>query len=282
MIRCDKCGRRAVVRQKYSGASLCQEHFDQDLYRKIREVLRLTRPFSRGARIAVALGGDWASSCLLHSLKAIFERRKDLEITALLVDEGIEGYRPEALDYASRVADMLDIPWIRLSFRGAFGIDVDDADPKDKCTFCRVGKDALFNYAAVDLRAKALATGETLDDEARAALSICLKGETDQIGRLRRSPCFSIAPRIKPLSRVPARETGLYARIHGFSGMENRCPYARCLPVEKVLSGFEARHPGTRYSLLRSMERMAEMLGPMKGCEKTSEKGYENSHEKSL
>jgi hypothetical protein len=64
--------------------------------------------------------------------------------------------------------------------------------------------------------------------------------------------------------------------------MENRCPYARCLPVEKVLSGFEARHPGTRYSLLRSMERMAEMLGPMKGCEKTSEKGYENSHEKSL
>ena len=77
-----------------------------------------------------------------------------MEITALLVDEGA-GYRPEALDYASRVADMLDVPWIRLSFRGAFGIDVDDADPKDKCTFCRVGKDALFNYAAgVDLESQ--------------------------------------------------------------------------------------------------------------------------------
>jgi tRNA(Ile)-lysidine synthase TilS/MesJ len=281
MIGCDKCGRRAVVRQNYSGASLCQEHFDQDLHRKIREVLRLTRPFSWGARIVVALGGDRASSCLLHSLKAIFEGREDLEITALLVDEGIEGYRPEALDCAWRVVDMLDVPWMMLSFRDAFGIDVDDVGPKDRCTFCRAGRDAIFNRAAVDLRARALATGETLDDESQAAFSICLKGEPDQIERLRRSPCFGIAPRIKPLSRVLAREVGLYARIHGLPGMKNRCPYARDLQAEKALSGFEARHPGTRYSLLRSMERLAEMLGPMKGCKKISEKDYENSHEKS-
>jgi uncharacterized protein (TIGR00269 family) len=176
---------------------------------------------------------------------------------------------------------MLDVPWMRFSFRDAFGIDVDDVDPNDRCTFCRAGRDAIFNRAAVDLRARALATDETLDNESHAVFSICLKGETDKIERLRRSPCFGIAPRIKPLSRVPAREVGLYARIHGLPGMKNRCPYAQDLQAEKALSGFEARHPGTRYSLLRSMERMAEMLGPTKGCENISEKDDGYGHAKS-
>jgi len=264
MIKCDKCSGNAVVRQKYSGASLCQEHFDHDLHRKVREILRMTRPFSRGARVVMALGGDRASSVLLHSLKIIFERRKDLEFTALMVDEGIEDYRPEALDQARRVADMLDVPCIKLSFRNAFGISADDVDPENKCAFCRAGRDALLNRAAMDLGARALATGETLDDEAQAVFNMCLQGEIDGIGRLHSGPCVGIAPRIKPLSRVPAREVGLYARIHGLPGMKARCPYVRGHQAENALSGFEARHPGTMYSLLRSMERMAEILCPDK------------------
>ncbi len=57
MIRCDKCQSSAIIYQKYSGKRLCQAHFDEDVFRKVRESLRQTGIFGRGARVALDLDG---------------------------------------------------------------------------------------------------------------------------------------------------------------------------------------------------------------------------------
>ena len=35
-MKCSKCGKKAVIYQKYSGLYLCKEHFLDDVERKVR------------------------------------------------------------------------------------------------------------------------------------------------------------------------------------------------------------------------------------------------------
>ncbi len=108
MSRCDKCLRRAIIYQRYSGMHLCREHFEEDVHRKIREALRRTGLFGHGARIAMGLDGGRRSATLAFVLKNIFIRRKDIDIFAIIIDEGREG---QSTARARQVADLLDIPY---------------------------------------------------------------------------------------------------------------------------------------------------------------------------
>ena len=87
---------------------LCREHFEEDVHRKIREALRRTGLFGHGARIAVGLDGGRRSATLAFVLKDLFIRRKDIDLFAIIIDEGREG---QSTARARQVADLLDIPY---------------------------------------------------------------------------------------------------------------------------------------------------------------------------
>ena len=91
MIRCDRCSGRAVIFQKYSGKHLCPRHFEEDVHRKVKEVLRTYRVFGKPCRIAVAVSGGKDSTSLLAILHHLFSSREDVELLAVSIDEGIEG-----------------------------------------------------------------------------------------------------------------------------------------------------------------------------------------------
>jgi uncharacterized protein (TIGR00269 family) len=273
MIKCDKCSNRAIIFQKYSGMHLCRDHFDQDVNRKVRETLRQTKIFGRGAKIAIALSGDKDSSVLLYILKNLFAKRRDIEIIAILIDEGLSGYRPETLEGSKNLADRLEVPYIVRSFKDAFGVTADQIAsqnrPQTPCMFCRVMRRALLNRTALDIRASVLATGQNLDDEAQTIMISYLRGDTDQLFRLQTKRLnVGLISRIKPLMRVPQRETALYAISHGLCLPDSgSCPYLGDLmsrEVKKALNDFEQRHPGTKYSLLRSMERIVDLQPEMR------------------
>jgi uncharacterized protein (TIGR00269 family) len=266
MIRCDRCSGKAIIYQRYSGLHLCQAHFDGDVHRKIRETLREYRIFGRKARIAVALSGGKDSATLLYVLRSLFSRRRDLELVALLVDEGIDGYRERTLAAARALAEHLEVPFVTKRFSEAFGVTTDQAARQNQapCSFCGVMRKTLLNKAAREIGADALATGHNLDDEAQTVLLNCLRGDIDRLFRLRPGKELAgMVPRIKPLRRVPEKETALYAITHGLYPFESgSCPYiedAMRLEVKKLLNDFEAGHPGTKYSLLRSLERILEL-----------------------
>lgn len=227
MARCDRCEGRAVIHQRYSGMHLCRSHFDSDLQRRIRESIRATGLFSHEARVAVLIDGI-KGMVLLHAMRRLFERRRDTELMALIVDAG-----EELTGEAVKLAEGLHLPWTNL-----------------RAPEWDVGRLA---EAAMDAGADILATGHSLDDEALEVFVCCLQGDPDGLLPLRDTG----AEWIRPLRRIPEREIRLYASQHGlrlYGGRQHEDAFRA--EARRHLLAFDSRHPGTMYSLQRGLDRI--------------------------
>jgi uncharacterized protein (TIGR00269 family) len=270
MIYCDKCSGRAVIFQKYSGKHLCAQHFEEDVHRKVKEVLRTYRIFGKSCRIAVAVSGGKDSTSLLMILHSLFSYREDVELVAVSIDEGIDGYRPKTLEAAVAVAKRLGIEHVVQSLDENFGVTTDLMASQDHsqgpCSFCGVLRKGLLNKTARDLGADAVATGHNLDDEAQTVMLNYLKGDVDRLYRLRPKRALAgMVPRIKPLRRVPEKEMGIYAITHGIAIETSACPYisrAMRQEMKDLLNELEAKHPGTKYSIMRGFDKIIELQPP--------------------
>lgn len=271
MIRCHKCGGRAIIHQRYSGMLLCRKHFEEDVHRKVRETLRKSGVFARRAHVAVGLSGDMKSAALIYILKSLFLKRRDIEFTAIVIDEGIEDRR-ELLTSAVSLAERLEIPCITKRLRDAPKIAAAEIalgnGKQSGCSFCAAMKRDLLESAALEAGANALATGESLDDEAQIVLWNCLRGDIDEllgIGQPEEREAFAGLAEIKPLRKVPEREIRLYARMNDLDPEDpvscSSCSEADAsrFEVKRMLNDFDSRHPGTKYSLLQCIERVVEL-----------------------
>jgi tRNA(Ile)-lysidine synthase TilS/MesJ len=263
MTKCDKCPKCAIIYQRYSGMHLCREHFEEDVHRKIREVLRKTGLFGRDARIAVGLDGGRKSATLAFVLKNLFARRKDIELFAVIIDEGIK--TSPIADQARHVAEQLSVPYIVKSLPRL-------PDHEQSCQIRSAGKNELLFCTAEENGACILATGETLDDEALEIFISYLRGDANAaipLASQKGSGCEEHkAAWIRPLRRIPEKEARLYAIGHdlGFADAAEM-PYADALRLaaKKLLYSFDCRHPGTNYSLLRGLEKCPAQKGAGKG-----------------
>jgi len=78
-----------------------------------------------------------------------------------------------------------------------------------------------------------------------------------------RSEHPKLITRVRPLCLIPERETAFYAFLHGFSGPKTPCPYARKAlrnELRVFLNRLELRHPGTKFALFRTFERLLPVL----------------------
>ena len=70
-------------------------------------------------------------------------------------------------------------------------------------------------------------------------------------------------PRVKPLCEVLEKEITLYAYLKKIRFQENPCPYAgEALRnnVRNTLNRLEEKHPGIKYTIYRSAERLREIV----------------------
>jgi tRNA(Ile)-lysidine synthase TilS/MesJ len=285
MTKCHKCGKKAIIYQKYSGMLLCQTHFDEDVNRKIRESLRKTNLFAHEAHIAIALSGGSDSATLLFALKSIFSQRRDIEFTAIILDEGPEVYWKERLAWAKAFAMLQDVPFITKSIADAMEVPTNERETGDLPGGNGAMKQSILQRMALDLGANALAMGHTLDDEALLVFLHLMKGTIEGLSQLRPSAGMKEkVPIIKPLRRIPAKETRLYAIRHElaspFVPHSRSCPPAVSMKKEagRMLNGFDSRHPGTKYSLLCSLDRIIELqdrstIGPLTRAKPLCEDG---------
>jgi tRNA(Ile)-lysidine synthase TilS/MesJ len=262
-MRCDKCSAGAIIYQRYSGMSLCRTHFFDDVHRKIRETIRESGIFGHEAKVAVALNGGAESMMLIHALKSLFPNRRDVKLFAIAVDEGIEGYRQRSIECARRTAEGLEVPFSVKSFRDAFGTTIDEtaaakgSSSKEPCRICEAGRNELLNRAALEVGANAVATAHSLDAEAGEIMLRYLQGDFEAW------PAWDArgkVPVIRPLRRIPAKEIMLYAKARSLPVNRYSCPYACGMKwsVRRELRGFDIRHPGTNYSLQRSILRIKD------------------------
>jgi uncharacterized protein (TIGR00269 family) len=288
-MKCDKCGKEAVIYQKYSGMHLCAQHETADVERKIKKRMRQERMVVPGDHVAVAMSGGKDSAATLSILAETFSKRPDIEFTAITIDEGIEGYRNFSIPKARELCDRLGVPHLVVSFKEQAGCTLDEMLKRERkeasCTYCGVFRRMLLNKKAREIGANKLATGHNLDDDAQTVLLNVMNGDVERLARLRPSrPQEGLVPRVKPLMDVPEREIALYAFLKGLPFYLGECPYAHESlrgEIKDILNDFEVRHPGTKYSIVRGYDNMVSCLKekypqvPLERCEVCGEPSIE-------
>ena len=269
MTSCDRCSKPSVVFVRYSGARLCRRHFCDFVEKRVRNELRKQMTLERAERMAVAVSGGKDSVVAAHLLKRILGDRRDLELAAITVDEGIEGYRESALPIAAENCRALDMEHIVVSFGDLYGFTMDDVAEADRnmstCTYCGVMRRAALNRAARGWEATRLATGLNLDDTAQSVLMNFSRGDVERLARLgpHRRVQEGLVPRIQPLRTIPESEVTLYAMVRDIRHHDLECPYASEAlrnDYRRVVAELEDRHPGTRHSILKSHEAVLAAL----------------------
>ncbi len=297
MVECAKCDREAVIHAAYSGTHRCGRHHVESVERRVRRRVREDALLSPTAtpedpdRWLVGLSGGKDSVVLTQVRQDTFAEDPRVEIVALTVHEGIEGYRDESLAACRELVADLGIDHEVVTYAEEFDVRMDrvvEDDPEDMapCAYCGVfRRDVLARYAE-DLDADLLLTGHNLDDEAQTALMNFLSGDLAQIAKhfdaslgplderpsVDRSPDGDetgasetgdlFVPRAKPLRDVPEKEVGLYAHLRDLPAHIVECPHASEAyrgEIRDLLLELEADHPGTRHSVLAGYEELAAM-----------------------
>jgi uncharacterized protein (TIGR00269 family) len=271
---CSKCSSgRPVFRREYSGEQLCKACFIESVERKVRRTAVKYSMFDRGDTIAVALSGGKDSVTLLHILSKIERRFPSSRIVALTIDEGIKGYREESVKISRAYCRELGIEQSVSSFREMYGYDLDDmvktAEKKNHlspCALCGMLRRRALNVLARERGASKLATAHNLDDETQTILLNMINGDVERL--VRTKPKLDgihskFVQRVKPLYEIPEREIVLYAYLTGLRFQEAVCPYRETSMRQEargMLGTLESKHPGIKYSLVRSFERLRSKL----------------------
>ena len=269
MTACDKCQKPSVVLIRYSGAHLCRGHFSDFVERRVRHEIRQQMELTGGERIAIAVSGGKDSTVALHLVHKILGERRNLDIAAVTVDEGIKGYRASSLPIVREQCKRLGVEHLTASFEDLFKITMDKVAAASRdisvCSYCGVLRRAAMNRTARGWNATHLATGLNLDDSAQSILMNIARGDVERLARLgpHRRRVEGLVPRIQPLRSIPESETTLYAIVNELKFHDLECPYApEALrnSYRSVVAQLEDDYPGTRHAILRSYDGLLPVL----------------------
>jgi uncharacterized protein (TIGR00269 family) len=224
--------------------------------------------------VAVAVSGGKDSVTLLTILSKLSSRFPSTRLTAVTVDEGISGYREEAVALASKYAKSLGVQHQTITFEELYGQSLDDflrtkqGERLTACSYCGVWRRKAINMLAKKVGATKIATAHNLDDIVQTFLLNLLEGDTERFVRsspVLKDPRGLFMPRIKPLCQIPEREVALYGFTNGLEFQSASCPYmteALRNELRSIVNRLETAHPGIMNSAYRSMMRLRNLAEP--------------------
>ena len=279
MVMCTLCKRKeAVFMRSYSGEKLCGRCFCKSIENKVRGTISKYALFEPKDKIMVAVSGGKDSVTLLHILTKIEKAFPDATLSAVTVDEGIKGYRDEALKVAMKNCQKLGVEHVVTSFKEMYGYELDEIvnmirERKEKgltpCSYCGVLRRRALNTAAREAGVDKLATAHSLDDETQTILLNIIHGDALRIARAK--PVLTVihpklVQRVKPFCEVPEKEIAFYAYLRRIEFQSIPCPYAQTAlrnDIRTMLNRMEEKHAGTKFTIFRSMERIRPALEAM-------------------
>ncbi len=217
-------------------------------------------------RLAVGVSGGKDSVSLLHILSHLEKRFPSAQLVAVTIDEGIQGYRNEAIDIAAAYTKKLGIEHHVLSFSSLYGHTLDDIARRARelgqdtiCAYCGILRRKALNVAARNVAATKLATAHNLDDETQSLLMSLLRGTINELQHSERTISGTV-PRVKPFMTSPEKETALYAYLKRLKFQSVPCPYASTSirnEVRSFLDTLEEGHSGMKFNVLRTFEKLS-------------------------
>ncbi|VVC02412.1 tRNA 2-thiocytidine biosynthesis protein TtcA [uncultured archaeon] len=267
--RCHSCTKPACVGE--GERARCETHFIEGFDRRVRLTIRQYDMIKPRERIVVALSGGKDSTVLLHILASLRERLP-MELLALLIDEGIAGYRSKTIVTAKRECRKAKVKLHILSFKKEMGKSLDvmlkGRRSGGACTYCGVFRRRLLEVGARKLKADKLAIGHNLDDAAQTVLLNLYRNEPARLERFGPKSegggeMTGFTPRIRPLIDIAEKEVALYAELKGYGISRQACPYAAEAmrqTVRSQLNEMEDRYPGTKKRIFGAWLQMQKKL----------------------
>lgn len=271
-VSCSSCKSRAIIYLPYSRQNLCKKHFLRYFEKRVKRTIREYNMLEGVRHLGVAVSGGKDSLTMLYLMKQITGPMK-IQLTAILIDEGIKGYREKTIEDARKLCEKLDVPLKIYSFKKEIGIDMDKIMKKNdekrevSCTYCGVFRRWVLNKVARELKCDRIAIGHNLDDVVQSFLMNILRNEPFRLARF--GPVGGMVddedfvPRIRPLYRIPEKEIALFAILYGFRDDFFPCPYyeeAFRHRVRDFINDLEMKYPGTKFKMLNSYDQIRNSL----------------------
>lgn len=222
----------------------------------------------RGERICVGVSGGKDSLALLQILSLLSEKR-GFEIVPVTIDEGIPGYRDEALSIVADFCGSLGLEHHVRSYKKLFGTTLQDTlesrtTSTTSCAICGILRRRALDQAASELCVDSIATGHNLDDIVQTMLINMMSGDTTKISWMDPdiTPSTGIR-RIKPFCDIYESEITFYAFTSKIPFQEESCPHMHegiRTEVREFLNSLESNHSGIKNNMYRSAMTVARTM----------------------
>ena len=123
---CNKCQNQVVYSRKYSGENLCSECFSHSILRKAARTISKYKMIKNNDLVCVCVSGGKDSLVLLDILNKM-SKTHNFKIFAVSIDEGIPGYRDEALKIVENFCAKLKIEYKIFSYKKLFDLTLEES-----------------------------------------------------------------------------------------------------------------------------------------------------------
>jgi len=261
-MTCRKCKEKPVIKLTNSHITLCKKCFISYFEKKVKKTIRTYKLFEKGDTIGIALSGGKDSLTTLHILNKIAKQQRTTKLLAILIDEGIKGYRNKTIKFAEKYCKENKIDLHIASFKKTFKKNLDkitktvDTIP---CSICGVFRRYLLNSKSKELKINKLATGHNLDDESQTILMNQFRNNLTVSARL--GPITGLSDnkkfirRIKPLYFLTEKEIMTYAYLNNLSTDFSECPYSNLnyrSKMRNLINQMEEIYPGSKNGIVNS------------------------------
>lgn len=108
-MKCKKCGRKAVIKLKQYGMSLCENCYPQFYVDLVEKSIKRFKIIRKGERLLAAISGGKDSVAMVSVMKKL-SKTINFEIEALYIDLGIAKYSEESKKIVKDLSTILNIP----------------------------------------------------------------------------------------------------------------------------------------------------------------------------
>ncbi|NDB63893.1 MAG: TIGR00269 family protein [Nitrosopumilaceae archaeon] len=267
-MKCDRCQNSAVYSRKYSGESLCSDCFSNSILRKTAKTISKYNMIQNNELVCIAVSGGKDSLALLHVLSNM-AKNHNFRIHAITIDEGIPGYRDEALDIVKDFCAKLGVEHTVYPYKELFGLTLDESlkqhedDRLSSCSICGTFRRRAMDHAAKQIGANVIATGHNLDDTLQTFVINTLSGDTNKIGWMDPDTSENSLRKIKPFCEIYESEIVFYAFTNNLPFQTEPCPHMNegiRTEIREFLNKLENSHSGIKKNMYRSVLKVSQVM----------------------
>ena len=275
-MKCDKCENTAVYSRRYSGENLCSGCFSNSILHKAAKTISKYKMIKNNELVCVGVSGGKDSLVLLDILNKM-SKTHNFRIFAVTIDEGIPGYRDEALKIVENFCTQLNIQYKTFSYKKIFDLTLTESlelrnDQKlSSCSICGTFRRRALDHAAKTINADTIATGHNLDDNLQTFLINILSGDAKKIGWMDPDTSSNKVRKIKPLSEIYESEIVFYAFTNNLPFQTEPCPHMNegiRTEIREFLNSLELNHDGIKNNMYRTILKISQFMNESNHKEK--------------